>query len=44
MLGDTIKTVKRHYVNPMVDAADAVTFWTIVPERKGNVIEMQKAG
>ena len=30
-LGDTIKTVKTHYVNPRIDPADAVTFWNIQP-------------
>ena len=42
MLGDTIKTVKRHYVNPMVDVEDAVTFWTIEPPQESNVIQLEK--
>jgi integrase len=43
-MGDTIKTVKKHYVNQRVTEENAAKFWGITPERKGNVIEMQKAG
>lgn len=38
MLGDTIKTVKRHYVNPMVDKADADKFWALAPSSAASVI------
>lgn len=30
-MGDTIRTVKRHYVNPLVDPAEADRFWSIRP-------------
>jgi integrase len=38
MLGDTIKTVKRHYVNPMVDRVDADKFWALQPSTEEGVI------
>ncbi len=38
MLGDTIKTVKRHYVNPLVDKIDAEKFWALEPARDQGVI------
>jgi integrase len=41
-LGDTIKTVKRHYVNTRADAADAVKFWAIRPESAGAVLTLPK--
>jgi site-specific recombinase XerD len=32
-LGDTIKTIKRHYVNTLADEADAKRFWSITPKQ-----------
>jgi len=43
-LGDTIKTVKKHYVNPRVKQSDAVKYWAVEPVTESNVIEMSKAG
>ena len=44
MLGDTIKTVKRHYVNPLVDKVDAEKFWALAPASEMAVIPFpQKA-
>jgi len=44
MLGDTIKTVKEHYINPMVEKEEATRFWKIKPTKESNVIQMRKAG
>jgi len=30
-LGDTLDTVRKHYVNSMVDKDDAASYWSIVP-------------
>jgi len=30
-MGDTIKTVKNHYVNPRAEQAEAEKFWRITP-------------
>ena len=44
MLGDTIKTVKKHYINPMVEEAEATKFWAIVPAaEEGNVVAFKSA-
>jgi integrase len=42
-LGDTIKTVKKHYINPRVEQADAARFWAIVPRVEGNVVKFATA-
>lgn len=45
-LGDTIATVKGHYVNPLVDKEDAEQFWSIRPEAEteSNVLQFVNAG
>ena len=44
-MGDTIKTVKNHYVNPRAEQIEAEKFWRITPTGKGNVIQFgAKAG
>ena len=44
-MGDTIKTVKTHYVNPRAEQIEAEKFWRITPAGKGNIIQLgAKAG
>ena len=38
-MGDTIKTVKNHYVNPRVDQATAEAFWSIRPSAASTVCQ-----
>ena len=38
-MGDTIKTVKIHYVNPRAEQAEAAKFWNIRPTDKGQIIQ-----
>jgi site-specific recombinase XerD len=42
MLGDTIKTIKKHYVNPMVDKADAEKFWALEPKTEAEIIPIPR--
>lgn len=39
-LGDTIATVKRHYVNTMAEKEDAERFWQIYPPVKEQVLRL----
>jgi hypothetical protein len=44
-MGDTIKTVKTHYVNPRAEQTEAEKFWRISRAGKGNIILLgAKAG
>jgi len=38
-MGDTIKTVKNHYVNPRAEQAESEKFWQITPAGKSNIIQ-----
>ena len=38
-LGDTIATVKRHYVNTNAEKEDAEKFWAILPESESFIAE-----
>jgi len=37
-MGDTIKTVKNHYVNPRTEQIEAEKFWNIRPGATAKVI------
>ena len=43
-MGDTIKTVKTHYVNPRVERSEAEKFWSILPVTDSKMIMLTKAG
>jgi hypothetical protein len=43
-LGDTIKTVKTHYVNTRVRERDASAYWDIAPKTEANIVHMAKVG
>lgn len=39
LLGDTIKTIRAHYVNPLVRKSDAEEFWNIKPSAEAVTIK-----